>query len=331
MDPQPSTRPGTPSRRPVLLAAAAVGAVVLAVVIGVWLLSWDEPGDPPPTAGSGSATDATAPSSDPSSAAAGSATPPPPGWRTESFRGLSVSVPVDWAVGGSPMDDGGSAGLVDCGVGAGLGQAYVGRPARLTEQCTPLDPESVPVPGASYIWFDSPVAPSVTEDADGFTAETVEVGGQRVTVSTDDATLRAELLASVRPVVTVDDNGCPVVQPDDVEPMSVQGETGILSMCVYERTASTWELLWSGQRDPAVGRALVDAIGARTPEPGECQESDGGVRLQVFVGGADADAAYVVSRACRTLLVPGGALPLDDALTSPWSAPAVDLYSPPLA
>lgn len=313
------------------MAAAAVVVVVLAVVLAVRLLSGDEAGGPSPAAGSDSPAATGAPSTDPSSATAGS-TPPPPGWRTESFHGASVSVPPSWAVGGSPIADGGSAGLVDCGVGAGTGQSYVGRPVPLVERCTPLDPASLPAPTTAYVWFGSPQPPGAVSWETGYVSETVEVDGQRITVTSADADEREQIVASARPTGPTDDNGCPAVQPDLVAPAGApDGDLTSLSVCVYERTAQAWEIRWSGERDAAVARALVEAVETREPEGAECEGDEGTVRLQIYAHTGAGPAAYVVDRTCGMLRVPGGTLPLDDALTSPWAWPAVDLYAPPSA
>lgn len=299
-----------------VLSAVAVLGVVLAVVALVRLAS-DRPEEPSPASRPGAPVDD------------GSSVGSEGGWRTETWRGVSIDVPSDWAVGGSPVKDGGSAGWVDCGSGVEPGTAYVGRPVALSGSCEPLDAEAIPAPDAAYVWFGSPWGPGRSDWPNGFESRTDVVAGQRVTVVADDQALRDRIAESARPAGPTDDNGCPAVQPDGVRAASaLAGEVESLSVCLYERTVRTWELLWTGRQGVTEAAALAAAVAAGAPQQPSCQPDTTAPRVLLYVHATDGMAGYVVDPGCRELLVPGGALPLAPELVAPWSLPGVAIYSP---
>ena len=261
-------------------------------------------------------------------------------WRTETWHHVEVRVPADWAVGGSPIRDGGSAGLVDCGVGGWVDREqrpdlpYVGRPVRLSDTCRPQDPDALPVPRASYVWFDSPVPVGTSSAGDGFDAETVATGGVRVTVVTDDAALRAEIVASVGPSAATDANGCPAVQPRIVVPVGeVRGEQERLSVCVYEGPEAGRALLWSGERDGEAAVAFAAALEEES-EDGWCSRRRVEPRLVLHLQSEDALATYLVDLRCGEIRMPASdgrdrpAAPLQPATVEPWALDGAVLYAP---
>lgn len=113
------------------------------------------------------------------------------GWRTEYWGSLAIDVPPDWGYGGAPTsyDD-----LLVCAPGGEPG--YVGRPVTTTDVCIYL--RSGWQPEAPYVWLGANVELGTYEWDNGYVQETIEVAGTTVTVGSDDAGLRAEVLGSAR-------------------------------------------------------------------------------------------------------------------------------------
>ncbi|KAA1420815.1 hypothetical protein F0U44_00215 [Nocardioides humilatus] len=158
---------------------AAAAAVVL--VVGVVVLATrggsDDALEPPAIADSGTT------SADPA--------PPAAGWRTEYWSGVAVDVPANWSYGGAPTS---YDALIVCAPGGPPG--YVGRPITLTDVCTYL--RSGWQPTAPYVWLGGNVEPGTYEWDNGYVQETIEVAGTTVTVGSDDAGLREQVLATAR-------------------------------------------------------------------------------------------------------------------------------------
>ena len=134
--------------------------------------------------------------------------PLPTEWRTEYWHDMVVDVPADWGYGGAPMESGGDT--VACYATAMVTadgerlkrddptMGYVGRPIALTDVCQkyPFTGPDADPPDAPYVWLGS-LADLGTEDlGDGWTQQTIEVNGSRLTVATDDTPLRKRILAS---------------------------------------------------------------------------------------------------------------------------------------
>lgn len=317
--------PGATGRRwrtPLLAAAAAAAAIAVAVPLA---LQGSDGGDPTPAP-----TDAV------------DAPDPMAGWRTESWHGVSVTVPGDWAVGGSPQADGGSAGLIDCGVGAYVdrqtesGVPYVGRPIGMSDMCVVLDVDSLPAPTASYVWFDSPFGPGGAGWSNGFEAETVEVGGQKVTVATDDADLRARIVDSIEPTGPTDRNRCPAVQPETVTAAGgVSGAPDSLAVCVYDEAGAGGLLVWSGLATAAAAAEFADAVAESSlpPYATACEPTRSfGRRVILYTFGNGEMAGYVVDFECGLIrMPPTGDEPAPVALlrpetVAPWALDGVRAY-----
>ena len=128
----------------------------------------------------------------------------PNGWRTEYWHDVAVDVPADWWYGGSPVAEGGAAlacapepivsseGERREGRG-GPAPGWVGRPLHLTDVCAEVGERP---PERPYLWFDAPVDPGTDDLGGGWTQETVEVNGSRVTVATRDDALRERILGT---------------------------------------------------------------------------------------------------------------------------------------
>lgn len=173
----------TRSRTVVVLAAAAA-----AVAVG--LVAVLAPGAP-------------APSPQPTPPRAGGAALPSD-WRTEHWHDVAVDVPADWWYGGGPLAQGGETLACapepivspegDRREGRGdHAPGWVGRPLYLTDMCRTVEDRP---PTRPYLWFDAPVDTGTVELGGGWTQQTVDVNGSRITVATDDDALRQRILGS---------------------------------------------------------------------------------------------------------------------------------------
>ncbi len=298
---------------------AVVVAVLIAAPLALVLLQRADDPAPPP-----------APGTPPATASVDE-------WRAEAWRGVQVRVPADWALGGSPQADGGSAGLVQCGgvvdddLNPVEGEPYVGRPLVMTDMCLGLDQDNLPQPSASYVWLDSPLETGEQSWGNGFTAETVEVGDQHVSVATDDEALRVEILASVEEVET-DAYGCPQVgRARDVPAGEGEGRPERLAICVYDAVGLGAGLQWSGEVDAAAAGAFADSI-AGGGDPDDCRARLNEQWAVLYADAGDATTAYVVDLRCALIRLPrtaAGESPvvgLRPENVEPWALPGVRAY-----
>jgi hypothetical protein len=197
-------------RRRTTLAAVAAVLVVLAVPVGLRLAS------------SGAEPQVT--------------TASPDGWRTESYRDLTLRVPADW----------GYDGWRDWCLGDGRpavtrvegGRTGAGCEPRLTYgvQFRDVPPEAFPEPGG------------VPDDA---VLERVGTGGTSAWVVAQSEEQLTAILASVRQIDGVDANGCPpVVDPD------AEGSGDRVSVCRYDSGALEQSELLSVEDSEALARAV---------------------------------------------------------------------------
>ncbi len=306
------------------LVTALVIGLLVAVPVVLVLTQGDDSAPP-----SGSA-------SDPVSADPTSPEPTPVDeWRAEAWRGVQVRVPADWAVGGSPQSDGGSAGMIQCGgvVDEDLnpveGVPYVGRPVSMTDMCLGLDQDDLPEPTASYVWLDSPLEAGEETWDNGFTSETVEVGGQHVSVATDDAVLRAEILASVEEVET-DAYGCPQSGRDVPPSGGAEGRPDRLAICVYDSVGLGGGLDWSGEVGAAAAGEFVDSVAGRA-DPVDCRQHLNEQWGVLYVEAGGATTAYALDLRCGLIRPPRTAgdhpvVHLRPENIEPWWLPGVRAY-----
>jgi len=303
------------------LVAALVVAVLVAVPLIVVLTQGDDDPAPPP----GTASEPPPSSSD-----------EPEVWRAEAWRGVQVRVPADWLVGGAPQSDGGSAGLVQCGGamddGAPVeGVPYVGRPVSTIDECTLVDRDNLPAPSAPYVWLGSPLDVGEQSWDNGYTGETVGVGGQRVSVVTDDAALRAEILASAEAVET-DAYGCPQTGRKLQVPFGEwEGRPDRLAICVYDSLGRGGGLDWSGEVGAAAAGELMDSL-AGVDDLVDCRQRLNEQWVVLYADAGGGTAAYVVDLRCGLIRLPrtsGGENPvarLRPENVEPWALPGVRAY-----
>ncbi|WP_109507610.1 hypothetical protein [Nocardioides speluncae] len=239
----------TPSAGRLLLVAAAVAAIAVGGVAIAQTGGGDGGGPAQPTKSN-----------------APVAVDVPADWRTEAWRGVEVKVPPTWGWGGAPVEDG---TLLDCGIGSAraasdLGRpsaAYVGRPVYLTDACTTIDAANRPAPAAPYVWLGAPLEPG-TVKLSGYTEETVEVGGTTVTVATDDAELRAQILGSARPIPA--DAAC-APELDAPPTASGVGDEGLgpplgMTVCTYREDDGRLRLATTAEFDAEATERLLRAV-----------------------------------------------------------------------
>ncbi len=166
-------------------------------------------------------------------------------------------MPADWGFGPAPAE----SGLV-CGE-LPTDEAYVGRPIGTSDLCAQVDVDAVPT--APYLWFDAiGVEPGTVELGDGWVRETTEVGGVVVAVATTDATMRTEVLASVRPGDLCEPALSRV--PGPTAGYSDEGRGAFLGarVCAYALRGPAYELVYAEPLSRKEAERTEDAV--RTAE-----------------------------------------------------------------
>ncbi|RHW26881.1 hypothetical protein D0Z08_11845 [Nocardioides immobilis] len=206
--------------------------------------------------------------------------------RTEYWQGIAVDIPADWGYGGAPAESGSE--VVACFPEAYVGpdgshlsrpgeRGWVGRPITMTDVCARypwIENSPQEEPTQPYVWLGAAVEPGVVEYANGYVQETVEVDGVPVTVASDDAGLREEILGSARPS---EDTLC---EPSlrwfpragtsviDVEDPSPEPYAWV---CAYRRTDDgRFGLSYAAQVDPSAAEAAIEAQQAAPDQRVDC-------------------------------------------------------------
>jgi hypothetical protein len=196
-------------------------------------------------------------------------------WRWESYGGLAVSVPDDWAYG--------TTATPPCLPGANPPpRGYVGRPGPVVDVYCP-DPVPLLDQRSAYLWFDSPTAAGVRTHDAGWVEETRVVDGLALTVLSEDAAERTRILDSVRPA----DDDCPLQhaitragrdgRPDPGPGgLAALGPVESITLCRYALwpTAAASPMLSTGRLVGEQARAVVRAILAAPPGGGPDRPED---------------------------------------------------------
>jgi hypothetical protein len=177
------------------------------------------------------------------------------GWRWESYRGVQVQVPSDWAYGV-------------------LGQAWCAAPPEGEIRPGAVGrPGIVPTIGCSaeyppanqrenWLTFGGKQVGERRFD-NGWVEETREVNGVFITAFTNDDTLRSAILDSAQPVVGTDRYGCPS-DPKGYRPhggLPPASTVESISVCRYTTASDTASPLLSSARIAGEdAKELVDAI-----------------------------------------------------------------------
>ncbi len=314
-----------PSKRPsralwaVGGAAVAVAATVTAVALAGEQVSRPDEDRPP-----------AAETDDPPAA--------PAEWRTESWKGLTVSVPADWGYGAAPVRR-----RAICSDRADE-PGYVGRPLYLSDLCEVYQPGNFPLGlRRPFVWLGAPVDPGRLElGSGGWVQETVIVFGTTLTVASDDAALRQEILGSAGPtdLCTAELSGVP--EPSQTD--STEGTIGFapdrLSVCAYRQADGQISLSYASELDEQAAAAYA-AITGGEQERLRCGSSEEASEWVVLrFEGHDAYGTgrmfhevvfHLAGAGCpRVQLGPGMALTLSPELVAPWATggiPAV-VYGP---
>jgi hypothetical protein len=243
-------------------------------------------------------------------------------WRTEYWRDMQVDVPNDWGWGGAPFRLAGR--LVICGGPASDdahdGPGYVGRPIMLSDVCGSAS--EAPVSGP-YVWLGSALEPGTRDLADGYVEETVEVNGSRLTVATDDASLRERILSSAQGSELC---ASELAGPPRPSGMLIEGIGRPLStkVCVYRRMDGVLGLAHGREFGAAETRALVGAVHAGKPTGFDC-DAPGDLWVIIAVTGepdgvgSGGTETWVVSPECRQVITDAGTLDLAPAMVAPWA------------
>jgi hypothetical protein len=198
-------------------------------------------------------------------------------WRTEYWADVQVDVPADWAWGGSPRRSG--RHLVTCTT-VEPGRPYVGRPIAQTDVCF-AEQARREAPSAPYVWLGSPVEPGAVDLGEGWTQETVRVGESTLTVATDDGTLRAQILGSIRTQAL-----CPprvAERPAGRFDVTREGPGVVVraSVCAYQRRGETLDLVFASELGASQVEATVNAVGEASPSTSRCTSTSEVVILSV--------------------------------------------------
>lgn len=287
-------------RRTGWIALGAAAAVAAAAVVGVAVARVDPPAAEP------------APST------------PVADWRTEYWNDVRVDVPADWDWGTTPEVEGDR--LLFCGGPDEDAVGYVGRPISLTDVCRMGEPD----PTEPYVWLGSDV-PIGTEDVgNGYVQETVRVGDTVVTVGTDDAALRRQILDSVAV-------GGPCAPSLDAPPEVVfsggdEPAARSLLACAYrDNEDGTYELVYAGELDAAAALETEQLVAAAPVLTGDCMNAQGGEWVTLTARGAGWSREYVVDLTCPAVTDPLGRMHrLTPAMVQPWAVDGLPrtLYGP---
>jgi hypothetical protein len=327
-----------PRRRGWYAMAAAAAAVVAVVAAGVALSGGDGPSrNGEPIVGSPGTT----------------------GWRTEYWHDMRVDVPGDWGYGSAPMRSAGET--VACWPTAMVDAdgheirhddptlPYVGRPIAMTDLCRPYPfnaADALP-PQAPYVWLGADVDTGTVDLGDGWVQQTVDVNGSRLTVASDDARLRQQILDSAGGGETCmsevePDAGTDVFpryqpgNPDDIESMDV---------CAYRLREdhprfALADLVYATTVGRQAARDYLEAMALGEPGRDVCPTADvvetEWVVLEMKGGDGETIRRDVVHLACPGVDVGGQTLtrtdrvPLTPDLVRPWAVGGVRavIYGP---
>ena len=279
---------------------------------------------------------------------AGDPVPVPSEWRAESWQGLTVSVPPDWGYGGAPMADGVACFPSAMKAADGSDQRdesgpYVGRPIAVTDVCVGDVGEGPTAdPTAPYVWLGAGVDVGTDDLGDGWVRETVAAYGSTLSVTTDDETLRAQILGSARPTRL-----CPAELPGPPEPAHTSSIDNILTeakgltVCAYHAEGDgPVTLTYAADRDDIAAEAWLALVRGRHDRL-RCASDHEGFEWVVlrFEGTGDMGdeslfrevVVHLGGAGCpRVQMDPGTALVLTPELVEPWATggiPAV-VYGP---
>lgn len=268
-------------------------------------------------------------------------------WRTEYWAGVAVDVPADWGYGGAPAESGGEVlacypEAVTAPDGSHLRRpgerGWVGRPIAVSDVCALypwLEHSPQEEPLEPYVWLGAAVEPGVVEYDNGVVQETVEVDGVTVTVGSDDATLRHQVLASARRHQEQACDPSYAFVPRAVD-LIIAGREGApyAWVCAYRRMDDgRFVLSYADEIEPGAAETALEAQAAAPGQETDCDDDP--IEFVVLVTGVPGDrrshTVYETGCAGGTVhLAGGGAKEMVPEGVEPWAhngIPAV-VYGP---
>jgi len=241
-------------------------------------------------------------------------------WRTEVWHDLAVDVPDDWGWGSAPIDIGLDGASLCGGPDPDADRPYVGRPIATSDACIAAD--QLGTPAVPHVWLGPPIEPGTVELGEGWVQDTIEAEGTTLTVTSDDARLRREILESARAVT---DCVSSLDELPDEQPMPTEGITTVESarLCAYRLEDDAWRLTYAESLGRAEGQRLKEAIFAgQQGHPDPCPGSRDAV-IVTFTGfGPYGDIGLelgaLVDPSCHTTTTAGTTAPLPDRVLELW-------------
>jgi len=255
--------------------------------------------------------------------------------RTEYWQGIAVDVPADWGYGGAPAESGGevAACFPEAALGADGGhlrrpgdRGWVGRPIAMTDFCAlypwiEYSPQLEPT--QPYVWLGAAVEPGVVEYANGYIEETVVVDGVVVTVASDDAALREEVLGSAR---ASDEPACAPSHAHIPRATTavIAGAAGepYAWVCAYRRVDDTFVLAYAHEVAPRLAEQALEAERGAPDQRVDCDYDpiEFAVLESVVPGDTSARTVYETGCAGGTVHLPTGETKqLVTAGVEPWA------------
>ncbi len=228
------------------------------------------------------------------------------GWRTEYWQDVAVDVPADWGYGGAPYQ-GRLSRPQACAPAVGP-TGWVGRPVMSSDLCVTYPWRSrsrATADSAPYVWLGAAVDPGEVSYTDDFVEKTILVGGTTVTVGSDDAELRRQILASVRTGAAP----CPASlagMPAASAGWTKEGRGEFVSgsVCAFRPDQrGGFELVYAASLDERSFRATSAAVDAAPVVTRRCDETGEvvlvGAEFEDPFGSHDLHASMVLDLACQ--------------------------------
>lgn len=283
-------------------AAGAVGLAAAALVTAVVVQNVGGPGGPgkPQFAGDEEVTDQ---------------------WRSESWHGVELDVPADWAWGSGPVESGNET--LRCG-GPDEALPYVGRAVMASDVCAMVDE---PVRG-TYVWLGATMPAGTRDLGGGYVSRTVDFHGTRITVTTDNEALSDHIIESLRAP-----EGCApsLDAAPTVDSMLTEGMGDVTGarICAYSRFESddgTYWLVYNATLDARQAMRYHDALydGTRQNDREFCDQRDEMVLVRMegtdFYGDVPVTQDSVVAPLCQQWSGgPGSVTPMSDEAERTWA------------
>jgi hypothetical protein len=221
---------------------------------------------------------------------------PAPGWHWESFKTVQVQVPSSWTQYIS--------GPAPCTTFANSAVPSVGRlNGWLDKNWYTCSDAVLPLNRRQpYLWFGDVQAPGIKRYDAGWTEETRLVAGTKISVLTQDDTLRRRILDSARPITGVDYYGC---APTDLGPhgtgLDAKDQITSADVCEYWQ-GSLVSASQLGDRAAAAFAQRVNSSpeGPQSPRAKGCGNIDQRTYVVTLHGRAKSYPVWIIADYCIT-------------------------------